>query len=215
MTMVVSSSTFIKAAGVVSLASSILLGSGFAFQAGTFSSSGSSFSTHVGVATSSSSFSRTTIVRGFAPQQQGFHKYDNNNNYNSFHTIDGRANRISPQRPIRMSDVAVPDESSGSDNGNEEQENLFEGFGVGIMRDLKARAPLFGSDIMDGLNIQCLAATMFLFFACLAPAVGFGGLFATVTKGAIGTVEMVRWISSFFPLFLMEYTLSLNFFGLG
>ena len=32
---------------------------------------------------------------------------------------------------------------------------------------------------------------MFLFFACLAPAVGFGGLFGLVTNGAIGTMEMV------------------------
>ena len=32
---------------------------------------------------------------------------------------------------------------------------------------------------------------MFLFFACLAPAVGFGGLFAVATNNAIGTVEMV------------------------
>ncbi len=38
---------------------------------------------------------------------------------------------------------------------------------------------------------KCLAATLFLFFACLAPAVGFGGLFATATDGAIGTIEMV------------------------
>ena len=32
---------------------------------------------------------------------------------------------------------------------------------------------------------------MFLFFACLAPAVGFGGLFAATTGNSIGTVEMV------------------------
>jgi hypothetical protein len=32
---------------------------------------------------------------------------------------------------------------------------------------------------------------MFLLFACLAPAVGFGGLFALATNNAIGTVEMV------------------------
>ncbi len=41
------------------------------------------------------------------------------------------------------------------------------------------------------VSFQCLAATMFLFFACLAPAVGFGGLFALATNNAIGTVEMV------------------------
>jgi hypothetical protein len=32
---------------------------------------------------------------------------------------------------------------------------------------------------------------MFLFFACLAPAVGFGGLFALATNNAIGTMEMI------------------------
>jgi hypothetical protein len=68
---------------------------------------------------------------------------------------------------------------------------LFEKLGVGIVRDVKARLPLFPSDIADGLNAQSLAATLFLFFACLAPAVGFGGLYAVATGGAIGTVEMV------------------------
>ena len=42
-----------------------------------------------------------------------------------------------------------------------------------------------------GIQTQSLAATLFLFFACLAPAVGFGGLFAAATNGAIGTIEMV------------------------
>lgn len=32
---------------------------------------------------------------------------------------------------------------------------------------------------------------MFLFFACLAPAIGFGGLFYAATGGQIGTIEMV------------------------
>jgi uncharacterized membrane protein (Fun14 family) len=41
------------------------------------------------------------------------------------------------------------------------------------------------------MMIQCLAATMFLFFACLAPAIGFGGLFGLATGNAIGTVEMI------------------------
>jgi len=72
-----------------------------------------------------------------------------------------------------------------------EKEPLFEGIGKGIKRDAKARLAHYKSDITDGLNSQCLAATLFLFFACLAPAVGFGGLFAVATEGAIGTIEMV------------------------
>ena len=39
---------------------------------------------------------------------------------------------------------------------NEEspKERLFEGLGKGVIRDYKARLPLFASDIKDGLNVQ-------------------------------------------------------------
>lgn len=33
-------------------------------------------------------------------------------------------------------------------------EPLFEGFGEGVLRDYKARLPLYLSDIKDGLNVQ-------------------------------------------------------------
>ena len=80
---------------------------------------------------------------------------------------------------------------SSTSASSSNSEPLIEPIGKGIARDYKARLPLYKSDITDGLNFQCLAATLFLFFACLAPAVGFGGLFATATGGAIGTIEMV------------------------
>lgn len=70
-------------------------------------------------------------------------------------------------------------------------EPMFESLGKGVAKDYKKRLPLLKSDITDGLNTQCLAATLFLFFACLAPAVGFGGLFGAATNGAIGTIEMI------------------------
>lgn len=60
---------------------------------------------------------------------------------------------------------------------------LFESPLKGITRDYRMRLPLYKSDITDGLNTQCLAAICFLFFACLAPAVGFGALFGVATKG--------------------------------
>ena len=68
---------------------------------------------------------------------------------------------------------------------------LFEAPFKGIIRDYKRRLPYMKSDITDGLNEQCLAATIFLFFACLAPAVGFGAMYYAATNGAIGTIEMV------------------------
>lgn len=81
--------------------------------------------------------------------------------------------------------------STTSKEGNEDETPLFENFLVGIKRDYAKRLPLYKSDITDGLNAQALAAVAFLFFACLAPAVGFGALFGTATGGAIGTMEMV------------------------
>ena len=73
---------------------------------------------------------------------------------------------------------------------------LFEPLGKGVLRDYKARLPSYKSDITDGLNSQALAATVFLFFACLAPAVGFGSLFEKATGGAIGTIEMLSSTAS-------------------
>lgn len=81
--------------------------------------------------------------------------------------------------------------SATAEENSSTSEPLIEPLGKGIIRDYSARLPLYFSDFKDGLNTQCLAATLFLFFACLAPAVGFGGLFAVATGGAIGTIEMV------------------------
>lgn len=61
----------------------------------------------------------------------------------------------------------------------------------GVIADLRRRLPHYISDFRDGLHPKCLAPTLFLFFACLAPAVTFGGVMAEVTDGAIGPVEMI------------------------
>mmetsp|Transcript_33500 Transcript_33500/g.77259 ORF Transcript_33500/g.77259 Transcript_33500/m.77259 type:complete len:583 (-) Transcript_33500:88-1836(-) len=68
---------------------------------------------------------------------------------------------------------------------------IFERFGAGVRRDFGRRLPLYRSDITDGLNAQSLATTLFLFFACLAPAIGFGVILGASTSGAMGTIEMV------------------------
>ena len=61
----------------------------------------------------------------------------------------------------------------------------------GIIADVKRRAKHYGSDIRDGLSAQALGSTLFLFFACLAPAIIFGGLMHGKTGGDIGAVEMI------------------------
>lgn len=68
---------------------------------------------------------------------------------------------------------------------------LVEPFGKGLKRDIKQKLPFLKSDITDGFNIKSLSSTFFLFFACLAPAVAFGGLLSIATGGSMGTVEAV------------------------
>lgn len=61
----------------------------------------------------------------------------------------------------------------------------------GMLNDLRRRLPHYVSDFRDGLHPKCLSSTLFLFFACLAPAVTFGGLMAEYTGNQIGSVEML------------------------
>jgi mannitol/fructose-specific phosphotransferase system IIA component (Ntr-type) len=61
----------------------------------------------------------------------------------------------------------------------------------GIVADIRRRAACYVSDFKDGLNGQALGSALFLFFACLAPAIIFGGLMHGMTDGDIGAVEMI------------------------
>ena len=61
----------------------------------------------------------------------------------------------------------------------------------GIVADVKRRWPYYAGDFKDGLHGKSIASVMFLFFACMAPAVTFGGLMADATDGDIGAVEMI------------------------
>ena len=76
------------------------------------------------------------------------------------------------------------------DTTSEELRPTGDFFG-GIRKDLKRRLPFYWSDFRDGLDSKVVAAVFFLFFACIAPAIAFGGLLSVLTKGEIGAVEML------------------------
>lgn len=61
----------------------------------------------------------------------------------------------------------------------------------GLVADIRRRLPHYESDFRDGIHNKCLASTLFLFFACLAPAVTFGGIMGELTGNQIGAVEML------------------------
>jgi len=65
----------------------------------------------------------------------------------------------------------------------------------GILADFRRRWPHYVSDFRDGLSTKCLATVLFLTFACLAPAITFGGVMAIETEGHIGPVEMILALS--------------------
>ena len=64
-------------------------------------------------------------------------------------------------------------------------------FAGGLIADLKRSSSSYISDFTDGLNSKSLASIFFLFFACLAPAIAFGGLLEVLTGGAVGVTEMI------------------------
>ncbi|CAG9818590.1 unnamed protein product [Phaedon cochleariae] len=59
----------------------------------------------------------------------------------------------------------------------------------GLIRDLKRRYPHYKSDIVDGLNFQCVAAAIFMYFAAVSGAIAFGGLTGDKTESLIGISE--------------------------
>ncbi len=61
----------------------------------------------------------------------------------------------------------------------------------GLFDDVRRRARWDASDWREGFHPNVVAAVLFLFFACVAPAVAFGGLMASLTGGAMGAIEML------------------------
>jgi len=55
----------------------------------------------------------------------------------------------------------------------------------GLMFDIRRRYRYYASDITDGLNLQCLATIVFLYFACITPIVTFGGMLGQTTEGCM------------------------------
>ena len=82
---------------------------------------------------------------------------------------------------------AVPAPTEAADEGLE-----FTGrFAGGLMDDVRRKASTFKKEIRDGIHPKTIGASLFLFFACVAPAVTFGGLMGQFTGGDIGAVEML------------------------
>lgn len=87
----------------------------------------------------------------------------------------------------RISGKLAADHHAAAGTGLQYTGKLF----GGLIRDVRTRAKHYLSDFSDGLHFKTVASTFFLFFACLAPAIIFGGLMDAKTGGQIGAVEMI------------------------
>lgn len=101
-----------------------------------------------------------------------------------------------PGSAVRLSDAAVPAQGGGveglySPPPDASSLALVEPPFKGLLRDVRAKSKFLVSDVTDGMSLKVVAATAFLFFACIAPAVAFGGLLDGATGGAMGTMEMI------------------------
>ncbi|CEF71608.1 Anion exchange protein family and Bicarbonate transporter, eukaryotic family and Bicarbonate transporter, C-terminal domain and Band 3 cytoplasmic domain and Phosphotransferase/anion transporter domain-containing protein [Strongyloides ratti] len=59
----------------------------------------------------------------------------------------------------------------------------------GLRNDIISRIKHYTTDITDAFNLQCLSSVVFMFFACFAPAITFGGLMGSYTEGQMGVTE--------------------------
>ena len=62
---------------------------------------------------------------------------------------------------------------------------------AGLKADLSRRLSCYKQDFVDGMRFKSIASIVFMFFACVAPAVTFGGLMGSETGGQIGAAEML------------------------
>ena len=65
------------------------------------------------------------------------------------------------------------------------------GWGRGIAADVRRTLAKNWRRDMTNLNCKTLAVSFFLFFACIAPAITFGAIYAKATNNNIGAVEMI------------------------
>ncbi len=75
---------------------------------------------------------------------------------------------------INPSEVSPEEE----DEGDQEVDPLKRSgipFG-GLIHDIRRRYPHYISDLKDALDMQCIAAVIFIYFAALSPTITFGGL---------------------------------------
>ncbi|CAF0993071.1 unnamed protein product [Adineta ricciae] len=103
-------------------------------------------------------------------------------------STDGQQQQSSSQ----ASRVLLAQISSLSHEKQEDDPFLRSGFVFGgVYREMQRRYAYFKSDFLDAYSLHCLVSLVFMFIACLAPALTFGGIIADKTNNLLGVNEMM------------------------
>ncbi|NXC60052.1 S4A4 protein, partial [Aleadryas rufinucha] len=78
--------------------------------------------------------------------------------------------------------------SAGHPRSGEELERTGRLFG-GLLRDIRRKAPWYGSDFSDALHPQCLSAVLYIYLATVTNAITFGGMLGDATANMQGVLE--------------------------
>ncbi|KAM6380163.1 anion exchange protein 4 [Pluvialis apricaria] len=76
----------------------------------------------------------------------------------------------------------------GHPRSREELERTGRLFG-GLLRDIRRKAPWYGSDFSDALHPQCLSAVLYIYLATVTNAITFGGMLGDATANMQGVLE--------------------------
>ncbi|NXJ97544.1 S4A4 protein, partial [Corythaixoides concolor] len=76
----------------------------------------------------------------------------------------------------------------GHSHSSEELERTGRLFG-GLVRDIRRKAPWYGSDFSDALHPQCIPAVLYIYLATVTNAITFGGMLGDATANMQGVLE--------------------------
>ncbi|NXV86456.1 S4A4 protein, partial [Calonectris borealis] len=87
-------------------------------------------------------------------------------------------------------DMAAAGDRAGLEHpcSREELERTGRLFG-GLLRDIRRKAPWYGSDFSNALHPQCLSAVLYIYLATVTNAITFGGMLGDATANMQGVLE--------------------------
>ncbi|CAM4764302.1 unnamed protein product [Rotaria magnacalcarata] len=112
----------------------------------------------------------------------------------STRTRSQHSDRLNDQerRPSQVSKILFSQISTSSHDKQDEDPFQRSGFVFGgVYREMRRRYEHYKSDFFDAFSLNCLVSLIFMFIACLAPALTFGGIIADKTNNRLGVNEML------------------------